>query len=102
MIDECSRTLLKRVEGLERQNQRLRRTLWLSVCVFAGAFVLTGQTPSKRIVEAEQFVLRDSSGKARAELTMLDSGPSLTFRDSQGTARVAMALGPEGPGLVLA
>lgn len=44
------------------------------------------KTPSNT-VEAQQFVLKDSSGKVRAQLSMRDGQPRLVFYDENGHER---------------
>ena len=52
---------------------------------------------SRRIVEAEKFVLKDDNGKDRAVLCMGDFGPVLSFNDPRGLPRLTLELRGEGP-----
>jgi hypothetical protein len=55
-------------------------------------------------IEAQSFVLKDASGRVRAELSMGGTGPSLKLRDQSGTALVTLSLNddkPAGPFLLL-
>jgi hypothetical protein len=57
-----------------------------------------------RTVEAEEFILKDASGRVRAELSMVGTGPSLRLKDEAGTAMVTLSLNdgaPKGPMLLL-
>ena len=54
-----------------------------------------------RIVEAQGFVLRDSEGKMRANLGIVEDEPGLAIFDSSGTPRAVMSVPPEGPRLLL-
>src|ERR1700688_3589416 len=92
--------ILSRIERLETKNRRLKRGAL--ACLVAGASCgLMGQTQRKparppastpaptftmpRNIEAESFVLKDGSGRVRAELSMGGTGPSLKLHDQSGT-----------------
>jgi hypothetical protein len=49
-------------------------------------------------VEAQGFILKDSNGKVRAELSMTGGTPSLKFRDESGSALVTLSLNGDAPG----
>ncbi|MGH7858651.1 MAG: hypothetical protein ACREQY_15105, partial [Candidatus Binatia bacterium] len=56
-----------RLDRLERQNRRLRRFLGVLVAGVVGAVGLgAAAAPKLRVVEAEQFIVRDRDGEARA------------------------------------
>ena len=121
-IDQQS-SLLARIEKLERQNRRIKHAA--SICAIAVAsIVVTGvlmaQTQTKKTtrpktpapvatpaapvvpekLEAESFILKDASGKERAELSMGGTGPSFRLLDPSGTAMVTIGLNdgsPAGP-----
>jgi hypothetical protein len=102
--------VLSRIERLEEQNRRLKRGA-LACLVAIASFGLMGQVQRKparaptpapapalpKNIEAESFVLKDSSGRVRAELSMGGSGPSLKLRDQSGTALVNLSLNDEAP-----
>jgi hypothetical protein len=55
-------------------------------------------------IEAHSFILKDSNGKVRAELSMSGTGPGLKLRDEAGTALVTLSLNddaPQGPLLLM-
>jgi hypothetical protein len=55
-------------------------------------------------VEAEGFVLKDASGRVRAELSMSGTGPSFKLKDESGATLVTLSLNdgqPGGPFLLL-
>jgi hypothetical protein len=54
------------------------------------------ETPKS--ISAENFILKDSNGKVRAELTLDGSGPSLKLRNQAGVALVTLALNDGAPG----
>jgi hypothetical protein len=104
-------TLKNRVDALERQNRWMKRVgvavLLLPVCV-----ALMGQARPNQTVEAQQFVLRDSSGKKWAALQLVNTEPvevresvpplkipagvaaNLTFYGENGEAKVVLGSGP--------
>lgn len=123
--------ILVRVERLERQNRRLKQGALVCLAAVASVAVagaLMGQTQTHKTtkskpaaapapaptpaapvvpekIEAESFVLKDSSGRDRAELSMGGIGPSLRFLDQTGTALLTISLNdgtPGGPMLLLA
>jgi hypothetical protein len=88
-IRECDyQSLQKRVDALEKQNRRYKQAGFILLIVAACA-VFMAQAASKRVVEAEDFVLHDSDGHIRARLGMWTGAqPSLAFYDSVGNLRV--------------
>jgi hypothetical protein len=50
-----------------------------------------------RVVEAERFVLKDTSARVRVELTVLEDGsPTLGLFDRNGVPRALLGLAPDG------
>jgi hypothetical protein len=106
--------LVSRIERLEEQNRRLKRGG--VVCLLAIASIgLMGQTTQHKSthaaapapapapvmpknIEAESFVLKDTSGRVRAELSMDGTGPSFRLRDQSGSALVTLSLNDAAPG----
>ncbi len=103
MNDPIMETLVKRMKRLERENDRLKRIASLML-VGIGALVMMGQAQCNlgnmvgskptQVVEAQEFIVRDASGRPRAKLT--ESG--LTLTDSNGNERIM--LGVESGGSV--
>jgi hypothetical protein len=110
-----------RIESLEKQNRRLKLGA-LTVLIGFISVSLLGQTkqtkktapkaaaaaPAAPVtpeqIEAHSFVLKDSNGKVRAELSMTGTGPGLKLRDEAGTALVTLSLNdsaPQGPLLLM-
>lgn len=72
-------TLSRRIEKLERQNRRLRLVGCLTMLLMS-AFLLMGQAlPKSKVIEAENFRLIDSAGNKRAELSIKEEEPILSF-----------------------
>jgi len=61
--------LQERVVRLERQNRRFKQ-LGVAALIVPALLLLLGEAPSKKTVEANEFVLRDDSGNIRARLFM--------------------------------
>lgn len=92
--------LTKRVTELEAQNRRLKK-IGISSLVVAAAMIAMGQMPGKKVIEANEFVLQDASGKARARLSLeMKDRPTLTFYTNQNLITTSLAGGDE-PFLVL-
>ncbi len=51
--------VVERLEKLERQNRRMKQAGAVAL-VLAAAVLLIGQAPRTRIVEANEFILKDS------------------------------------------
>jgi hypothetical protein len=54
---------------LEQQNRRFKR-LGIAALIVPALLLILGQAPSKKTVEANEFVLRDDGGNIRARLFM--------------------------------
>jgi hypothetical protein len=68
--------LQDRLLQLEKQNRRFKQ-LGTIALVIAAVIVEMGQAPAKKIVEANEFVLRDDGGNMRARLFMTPAGPPM-------------------------
>lgn len=101
-----------RIERLERQNRLFRRGAL--TCLIALVSVgLMGQTKHPRKapttpaapvvpekIEAGSFIMKDSNGKVRAELSMAATGPAFKLLDESGTPLMTLSLNdgsPQGP-----
>jgi hypothetical protein len=109
-----------RIERLERQNRLFRRGI-LTCLIALVSVVLMAQTQSKHPakkaaaatpaapavpekIEAQSFILKDSAGKVRAELSMAGTGPGLKLRDENGIPLVSISLNdgtPQGSMMLL-
>ncbi len=92
--------VMNRLEQLEKQNRRFKQIGALAL-ILAGSVLLMGQAPATRTVEANEFVLRDESGRVRGRLSMTDSGPALSLYDQNGHIRIMLDVLASGPGLSL-
>jgi hypothetical protein len=92
--------IVQRLEGLERQNRRLKLAAIATVTV-ASAFLLMGQARPARTIEAERFVVKDSSGAVRAQLAAEGTDVRLVLYDTKGESRASLYVVPDGPGLML-
>lgn len=93
---ECSlEALAIRVAKLETQNSRLKKAGIVALLV-AAAVVSMGQAPAKKIITANEFVLQDASGTARARLSMeMTDRPTLSFYKDKTTLVASLAAGDE-------
>ena len=91
--------LHERLAALEKQNRRFKQ-LGAALLVLTACLALTGQAPSKKIIEANQFVLRDDSGKLRARLSVEEKASTATFQlfEPNGTEKVLIDSGASGGG----
>ena len=104
-----------RIAQLEKQNQMFKRSA-IGILLPIACLALMGQAkkrPAKpappapaaaaapetpKSISAESFILKDSNGKVRAELSLDGSGPSLKLRNQAGVALVTLALNDGAPG----
>ena len=92
--------LANRVAKLEAQNRRLKKA-GIASFIVAAAVIAMGQAPAKKVIEANEFVLQDASGKTRARLSMeMKDKPALTFFRDQ-TTPAASFVGGDEPFLLL-
>jgi hypothetical protein len=59
--------LERKLLSLEEQNRRLKQ-LGAALLVLVTSLIVMGQAPSKKTVEANEFILRDDGGNIRARL----------------------------------
>jgi len=110
-MDESTGELLKRLSRLESQQAKLQRSnrrlrmMTGAVALLCGALITMAQTSSAvpDTVEAQQFLLRDSSGKLRGSMGVLPDGAAgLNLSDADGRTRVTVDLAANGtPGVDL-
>ncbi len=96
MIEPTMETLARRLDLVERENRRLKRAGVMALAAIA-ALMLMGQAMQSKVVEAEQFVVRDASGRVHAVLgTVNKRAVSLALIDKNGKPRVVLGVNPDG------
>ena len=92
--------IFDRLGKLERSNRRLK-TLF-SICLCAGiAFFLMGAAAGPKVVEAEKFVLRDSSGVERGEIFGSDASRGIVFFNKNGERGLGLLVSDQMNGLII-
>jgi hypothetical protein len=98
--DLSFQALADRVTRVEAQNRRLKKAT-IAALVLVSAVLVMGQAGTRRILEANEFVLKDNSGTARARLSMETTNrPTLTFYGEKNPISASLAGGDE-PFLIL-
>lgn len=96
-LDDLQDRLLK----LEMQNRRFRQ-VGVAVLILPALMLLMGQANSKKTIEANEFVLKDSGGKIRGNISVDDSTKTsraqLVLFDSNGHEKVRVDSGWPGLG----
>jgi len=112
--------VMERLEGLERQSRMVKR-VGVSVFIGAATLALMAQARPSRTIEAQQFVVKDSSNRARLILSgdrprvelcnehrlsvpTLDATPDgggLSLNDPNGAEAVALRISRYGRSLTL-
>ena len=99
-----------RIEKLERQNRLFRRGALTCLIALVSAGLM-GQTKHPRKaaptaaavpekIEAGSFIMKDTNGKIRAELSMAGTGPTFKLLGESGIPLVTLSLNdssPQGP-----
>lgn len=97
--------VMQRLEHVERAYRGVKRVA-VVMAVAIAAMVLMGQTMSSnvsKVIEAEQFVLRDTRGKARAWLNMSGSAVNFALADDNERTRTLLYVLDDGThGVILA
>jgi hypothetical protein len=83
--------LQNRLLKVENQNRRLK-LLGVMALIAVTSLIVMAHTPSRKTVEANEFVLRDDQGNIRARLSMdaAQSNPEMTLLDEKGRARLEL------------
>jgi hypothetical protein len=103
MADERYEAIVRRIEGLERELRRWRRGAAALGLAAVAVLTVGAAVPRGRVVEAQKFVVKDATGRVRAEIGPSESDKeiALRFRDTVGLPRVTVGLQDETSLLVL-
>src|SRR4051794_38499309 len=99
--------MTERLDGLERENHRMKRRIELMVLIgvvvsFGALAKMIGGAHSAavidaRVVNAEDFTLRDRNGKVMGKLAIDNNGwPILAFYDKNSRNRINIGFKSEG------
>ncbi|MDX9755217.1 MAG: hypothetical protein RBU29_14725 [bacterium] len=100
-------TMSIRLSIVEAQNQKLKRTNLVNFFLLLALLAVSGlqysglDFTSGKVVSAEKFVLKDSLGHIRAELTNTQNGANFALFDINGVPRAALAVAEGDPGIHL-
>lgn len=90
--------LERRIERLEQQNRSLKRRGVAVIGLVSAVLLMAQAMPRGRVVEAEQFLVKDAAGETRAALMTDSLGGVLFFmRDLAKQHGVALAVDRDGP-----
>jgi hypothetical protein len=92
-------TIEEKLDRLERSNRRLKIMMSVSFCI--GAVLLFTGAGAPRVVEAEKFILRDSSGAERGEMFATDTARGLVFFTKGGEKGLAFVVSDEMNALMI-
>ena len=108
-MDQSTGELIERLSRLESQQGKLQRSnkhlrvVTGAMLLLCGALFTMAETSSvvPDTLEAQQFLLRDSSGKLRGSMGVLSDGAvGINLEDTSGRTRVAVDLASNGtPGM---
>ena len=108
-MDQSTGELIERLSRLESQQAKLQRSnkhlriMTGAMMLLCGALFTMAETSSvvPDTLEAQQFLLRDSSGKLRGSMGVLSDGAvGINLEDTSGRTRVAVDLASNGtPGM---
>jgi hypothetical protein len=97
VADATLGSVLQRLDEVERQNRFFKRLFaggLIAMLLLLGMFFLASRNG---IVEAREFVVRDSQGNRRAVWTTTSQGISvLHLLDQEGAARATLSVTPDG------
>lgn len=93
--DPTVQALAERVGKLEAQNRRLRKAA-ITALVAASAVAVMGQARTSRVLEANELVLRDTSGTVRVRLSVDTANrAALDFYDEKNHISASLEGGHE-------
>lgn len=95
------RSIVHRVDRLERQNRSLKRMLALAVLLPGVAVMVGMQQATQKVVEAESFVVKDANGRTLAVLGRHGEYHGLNLYDAKNRPAASFGLDREGTSLGL-
>ena len=96
-MDSQASEINARLAKLERENRRMKKIGIVSI-VFGSVLFISGQATTNKVVEANEFVLKDGNGAmvAVSDTTLMQKDiPNLSFYDTEGHPRIFIAALPE-------
>jgi len=87
--------LAERLEEFQKEIRQIKQIGIAVVAVLVG-FILVYRLERYRVVSAQEFVLTDSLGPARAKLAFFPEGPGLEVYAASGEPRVELIGGGDG------
>lgn len=98
MKESSIEAMVRRLERVERENRRLKGVGAVAILGLAAGVLMGPATAGTdaRVVEAEQFVLRDGEGKARAWLNVSEGSVNLALADKDEKSRALMYVLDDG------
>lgn len=94
-------SVMERVRQLEAQCVQLKGIGVVALGILSFVVLMGQAAPKNRVIEAERFVLRDSAGTIRADLTANEETTTFLLSDVHGQPRAALSVIPKGPILLL-
>lgn len=87
-----------RLDALERQNRRLRRSLGGVVLATFAIVAVGAKAPASRVLEAEQLLIRDANGHTRAILGIdpASRATGLAILGPSGARRIGVGVKSDG------
>jgi len=104
MNEPTMETLARRLDRVERENRRLKRSGVVALAVIAAVGLMGQATKGKvaKVIEAEKFIVRDASGKVRGVLGAHEDTVVFGLYDMQEKTRLVLFMGPDGsPGIAV-
>jgi hypothetical protein len=83
----------ERLLRLEQSNRRLKAGMVAIGVVATALLILGAAAPTPRVITAEKFVLLDSSGRERAELSSNSKAAALQFSNADGSRALIVSSG---------
>ena len=106
MPNTANHDIVERLERLEKNNRNLKFACLILLAAGSAVLFINGmlnKVPGANatadtgdVIEAKRFILVDSSGQKRGELSMSGVSPALVFYDADARKRLTTRLSPNG------